>query len=61
VKALLLNNGGKFSANHIKVVTEANVVYLMGMVTTAEGDAAAEIARKGQGVLRVVKVFENVN
>ena len=39
-------------------VTEANVVYLMGLVTPAEGDAAAEIARTTQGVSRVVKVFE---
>ena len=61
VKALLLNNGGKFHANHVKVVTEANVVYLMGLITPAEGDAAVEIARKGQGVLRVVKVFEYQN
>lgn len=61
VKTLMLNNDGKFHANHIKVVTEANVVYLMGMVTQAEGEAAVEIARKGQGVLRVVKVFEYVN
>jgi osmotically-inducible protein OsmY len=61
VKALLLNNEGKFHANHIKVVTEANVVYLMGMVTSPEADAAVEIARKGQGVSRVVKVFELQN
>jgi len=61
VKTLLLNNDGKFHANHVKVVTEANVVYLMGLLTQAEADAAVEIARKGQGVLRVVKVFEYVN
>ncbi len=53
--------GGKFNANQIKVLTEANVVYLMGIVTPAEGDAAAEIARTSQGVQRVVKVFEYVD
>ena len=61
VKALMVNNGGKFSPMHIKVLTEANVVYLMGLVTAAEGDAAAEVARRAQGVLRVVKVFEYTN
>jgi osmotically-inducible protein OsmY len=49
---------GKFAANHVKVVTENNVVYLLGIVTQAEGDAAAEIARTTDGVTRVVKVFE---
>jgi osmotically-inducible protein OsmY len=32
----------------------------MGMVTPAEGDAAAEIARSTSGVTRVVKVFEYI-
>ena len=58
VKALMVNSGGKFSTLHIKVLTEANVVYLMGMVSQAEGEAAAEVARRAQGVSRVVKVFE---
>lgn len=57
VKARMVNNG-KFSPNHVKVVTEAGTVYLMGLVTPAEGDAAAEIARTTSGVSRVVKVFE---
>ncbi|MGZ5049074.1 MAG: BON domain-containing protein [Usitatibacter sp.] len=59
VKARMVNNG-KFSTNHVKVVTEAGVVYLMGLVTTSEGDAAVEIARTTSGVNRVVKVFEYV-
>jgi len=57
VKARMVNNG-KFAVTHVKVLTEAGVVYLMGMVTPAEGDAAAEIARSTSGVTRVVKVFE---
>jgi osmotically-inducible protein OsmY len=60
VKARMVNNG-KFSPSHVKVLTEANVVYLMGMLTTAEADAAVEIARNAQGVSRVVKVFEYTN
>jgi len=59
VKARLVNNG-KVSTNHVKVVTEAGVVYLMGLVTQSEGDAAAEIARTTSGVTRVVKVFEYI-
>lgn len=59
VKARMVNNG-KFSPNHVKVLTEANVAYLMGIVTQAEGEAAVEIARTTQGVSRVVKVFEYV-
>jgi osmotically-inducible protein OsmY len=49
---------GKFQANHVKVVTENNVVYLLGMVTRKEADNAAEIARTTSGVQKVVKVFE---
>lgn len=59
VKVRMLNNP-KFNVNHIKVVTEANTVYLMGLVTPEEGDAAVEIARTTQGASRVVKVFEYI-
>jgi osmotically-inducible protein OsmY len=59
VKARMVNNG-KFSPSHVKVLTEQGVVYLMGIVTPAEGDAAVEIARTTSGVSRVVKVFEVV-
>ena len=40
---------------------ERSVVYLMGIVTHAEGDAAAQVAAKTSGVQRVVKVFEYSN
>jgi osmotically-inducible protein OsmY len=59
VKARMVGNG-KFSPNHVKVVTEASTVFLMGLVTQAEGDAAVEIARSTSGVTRVVKVFEYI-
>jgi osmotically-inducible protein OsmY len=42
----------------IKIVTEAGVVYLMGLVTRAEGDRAARAASRVSGVSRVVTVFE---
>jgi osmotically-inducible protein OsmY len=50
----------KFQANHVKVVTEAGVVYLMGLVTREEADAASEIARGTGSVQKVVRVFEYV-
>lgn len=49
-----------FATNHVKVVSEAGTVFLMGLVTRAEGDAAAESARTTSGVARVVKVFEYI-
>ena len=59
VKTRFINNG-KFSINHVKVVTEAGTAYLMGIVTREEGDAATELARTTSGVSRVVKVFEYI-
>jgi osmotically-inducible protein OsmY len=47
-----------FPANLVKVVTEAGVVYLMGIVTEKEANDAVEIARTTEGVTKVVKVFE---
>jgi osmotically-inducible protein OsmY len=46
--------------NSLKVVTEDGVVYLMGVVTRAEGDRAAQVASRVSGVKRVVTVFEYV-
>ena len=57
VKARFLDSS-KFSPLHVKVVTEASVVYLMGIVTEAEAADAVEIARTTGGVRKVVKVFE---
>lgn len=43
---------------HVKVVTENGVVYLMGILSRAEGDRASEVARQTGGVQKVVKLFE---
>ena len=51
----------KFQANYVKVVTENSVVYLLGIVTKTEADAATEIASNTDGVSKVVKVFEYMN
>lgn len=49
------------SANRIKVVTENGVVFLMGLLTTHEADAATRVARSAYGVQKIVKVFEYIN
>ena len=49
---------GKFNPVHVKVVTEAGVAYLLGMVTQAEADAAINVARTTAGVKKVVNLFE---
>ena len=48
----------EFNSLHVKVVTEAGVVYLLGLVTEREAEAATELARTTSGVRKVVKVFE---
>ena len=48
----------RFAANHVKVVTEAGTVYLLGMVTEGEAKAAVEVARTTAGVRKVVNVLE---
>jgi osmotically-inducible protein OsmY len=44
-----------------KVVTERNVVYLMGRVTEREANRATDVARGVPGVEKVVRVFEVVS
>jgi osmotically-inducible protein OsmY len=50
----------KFNPIHVKVITEAGTVYLLGMVTKREADDATQIARTTSGVKRVVRVFEYI-
>ena len=45
----------------IKVVTERNIVYLMGLVTAREADRATQVTRNIEGVSRVVRVFEFIS
>lgn len=47
-------------ASAYKVVTERNVVYLMGLVTPRKATRATEIARGVGGVSKVVRVFEMI-
>jgi len=59
VKAKLFGADG-VPASGIKVVTERGSVYLLGLVTRAEGDAAVDIARSVRGVTHIYKVFEYI-
>jgi osmotically-inducible protein OsmY len=54
-------DSGQFAANHVKVVTEWGTVFLLGMVTQKEADAAVEITRTTGGVLKVVRLFEIIS
>jgi osmotically-inducible protein OsmY len=54
-------DGGKFQINHVKVITEDSVVYLLGIVNADEAGSAVDIARSTRGVRKVVKVFEYMN
>jgi osmotically-inducible protein OsmY len=51
-------DSGKVNPVHVRVVTEAGVVYLLGLVTEKEADDAVEIARTTGGVRKVVKIFD---
>jgi osmotically-inducible protein OsmY len=51
-------DAGKFQVNHVKVVTENGVVFLLGMVSRKEAESAVEVASTTSGVKKVVKVFE---
>jgi osmotically-inducible protein OsmY len=57
VKASLID-AKDVQANAVKVTTERGTVYLMGRVTEREAARAAEVARKVDGVSKVVRVFE---
>ena len=56
-----LSAGELTDATRIKVVTENAVVYLMGLLTRSEADAAVALAREIKGVQKIVKVFEYIN
>ena len=60
VKTKLLAND-EVAGGKIKVVTEDSVIYLMGIVTRATADKAAQIASTTRGARRVVKAFEYLN
>lgn len=63
VKINLFNIEGikGFDPSRIKVISENGTVFLMGLVTQTEADAATNATRTVKGVQRVVKLFEYLN
>jgi osmotically-inducible protein OsmY len=57
VKAALVE-AKEVPAASIKVVTESGIVYLLGVVTQLESQAAVRVASRARGVQKVVAVFE---
>ena len=51
---------GALDPTRVKVVTERANVYLMGLVTRTEAEAAVKVTRSVPGVVRVIKVFEYI-
>lgn len=56
VKSKLFVNG-EVKATEVKVITENGEVFLMGNLSHAQSDAAANVARYVSGVTRVIKVI----
>jgi osmotically-inducible protein OsmY len=48
-------------SSQVRVIAENGAVYLMGLISQADGDNAANVARNVSGVTKVVKVFEYIN
>lgn len=59
VKTAMLTRAGLRSMQ-VKIITENKVVYLMGIVTTEQGQLASQVARRVPGVEQVVKLFEYI-
>ncbi|MCK5356575.1 MAG: BON domain-containing protein [Methyloprofundus sp.] len=50
-----------FDATYVKVISEKQSVYLMGLVSEEEGAVAAETVQRIGGVKKVVTVFEYID
>lgn len=49
-----------FDPSRVKITTEAKVVYLMGLVTNEEAEAATDKIRAVDGVAKVIRLFEYI-
>ncbi len=47
--------------SRIKIITENGIVYMLGLVTRAEGNRAANVVQGVSGVQRIVKLFEYID
>lgn len=57
IKARLLDQK-VVSSNHVKPVSERGLVFMMGIVSEAEAQAAIDVVRTTAGVAKVVSLFE---
>ncbi len=48
-------------SSRVRIITESQTVYLMGLVSRHEADRVTEMARTTNGVKQVVKVFEYID
>ena len=60
IKTLMLADS-KVPSAKVKVVTENGIVYLMGLVTRAEGSAATNVASGASGVQKIVTLYQYTN
>ena len=61
IKTTVFGQMSELDGAQVKVVTENSSVFLMGLVTRKQGQQITEIARKTNGVKRVIKLFEYPN
>jgi len=54
----MFQNQEVFHPTHVRVMTEAQTVYLMGSVTKREADKAVKIVTKAKGIKQVVRLFD---
>jgi osmotically-inducible protein OsmY len=57
----LLNKSTKVPTSQVRITTENGFVYLMGLTTHAEADAASDIASTVRDVKKVLRIFEYIN
>lgn len=60
VKGVLIGDA-RIDANAVKVYTERNTTYLMGLLTANEADMVAELVSRVKGVKKVVRIFEIID
>ncbi len=59
VRSSMLTKKGLESGS-IRIVTENGVVYLMGIATPEQANLAVDVARRINGVVKVVKIFQYI-
>lgn len=60
IKAQMLGDAN-VPGSRIKVITENGIVYLLGLVTQGEANAATSVVQGVSGVQKIVKLFEYID